>query len=289
MRRSWPASSSTPATRCRSSTRWCGEVKADGAPVTGPPRRSGTPGPPTTRRPPRWSAPGWKGWCRPGPGRAAPTSSPRRSSPGPSSSWPPTPALRPGAAGRADRGGLRRARAPPRRSSERWPAAGSATPKAADLPAREMRKEETRPCPLPPSPGHAAAEPGDRPDAGQDHRSRRRAGRPLRATASCRPARARRGVPARPRRAHRPRRHRLAARPGQPGPRGHARPASRLPVSAGQPPGGAARAAGPAGRRAHQRPGRPSRSPAPDPPSAQPATDRTTRSDPCSPTPRRRR
>ena len=30
----------------------------------------------------------------------------------------------------------------PARSSERWPAAGSGTPKAADLPAREMRKEE---------------------------------------------------------------------------------------------------------------------------------------------------
>ena len=35
----------------------------------------------------------------------------------------------------------------PARPSERWPAAGSATPKAAELPAREMRKEETRPCP----------------------------------------------------------------------------------------------------------------------------------------------
>ena len=44
----------------------------------------------------------------------------------------------------------------------------SATPKAADLPARETRKEEHPSLPLLTSPGHAAAEPGDRPDAGQD-------------------------------------------------------------------------------------------------------------------------
>jgi hypothetical protein len=51
--------------------------------------------------------------------------------------------------------------------SERWPAAGSGTPKAADLPAREEGKEEHRSLSLLISPGHAAAEPGDRPDAGQ--------------------------------------------------------------------------------------------------------------------------
>lgn len=50
----------------------------------------------------------------------------------------------------------------------RWPAAGSATPKAADLPARERRKEDNRSLPLLPSPGHAAADPGACPDAGQD-------------------------------------------------------------------------------------------------------------------------
>ena len=55
----------------------------------------------------------------------------------------------------------------PARSSERWPAAGSATPKAADLPAREKRKEEHPSLSLLPSPGHAAAEPGARLDAGQ--------------------------------------------------------------------------------------------------------------------------
>jgi hypothetical protein len=51
--------------------------------------------------------------------------------------------------------------------SERWPAAGSGTPKAADLSAREERKEEHRSLSLPTSPGHAAADPGARPDAGQ--------------------------------------------------------------------------------------------------------------------------
>ena len=46
--------------------------------------------------------------------------------------------------------------------------AGSAAPKAADLPAREEGKEEHPSLSLRPSPGHAAAEPGARPDAGQD-------------------------------------------------------------------------------------------------------------------------
>ena len=51
----------------------------------------------------------------------------------------------------------------------RWPAAGS-TPKAADLPAHERRKEENPSLSLRPSPGHAAAEPvpsPPAPDAGQ--------------------------------------------------------------------------------------------------------------------------
>ena len=48
-----------------------------------------------------------------------------------------------------------------------WPATGSATPKAADLPACEQRKEEPSPSRRP-SPGLAAAEPGPGPDAGQD-------------------------------------------------------------------------------------------------------------------------
>ena len=44
----------------------------------------------------------------------------------------------------------------------------SATPKAADLPARQIRKEDHPSLSLLTSPGRAAAEPGDRPDAGQD-------------------------------------------------------------------------------------------------------------------------
>jgi hypothetical protein len=52
--------------------------------------------------------------------------------------------------------------------SARWPATGSATPKAAELPARETRKEEHPSLSLLTSPGRAAAEPGTRPDAGQD-------------------------------------------------------------------------------------------------------------------------
>jgi len=56
--------------------------------------------------------------------------------------------------------------------SERWPAAGSATPKAADLPARQNRKEEHRSLSPTPSPGPAAAEPGARPEAGQVTASR---------------------------------------------------------------------------------------------------------------------
>src|SRR5260370_304036 len=51
----------------------------------------------------------------------------------------------------------------------RWRAAVSATPKAAGLAAREMRKDDAPSPSLLPSPGHAAAEPGTRPDAGQDH------------------------------------------------------------------------------------------------------------------------
>ena len=178
-------------------------------------------------------APGWKGWCRPGPGRAAPASSPSRSSPGPRSSWPPTPRC----ARRswpADRGGLRRARAPPLGRASAGPPPGAPLQKPRTCPPARRGRRITRPCPCSPSPGHAAAEPGARPDAGQDTCPRRRAGRPLRATASCRPARARRGVPARARRADPQGRHRLAACPGRPGPR---RTRAGLPA---RPPGPAA-------------------------------------------------
>jgi len=55
----------------------------------------------------------------------------------------------------------------PGRSSERWPAAGSATPKAAELPALKTRKEDDPSPSLLTPPGHAAAEPGACLDAGQ--------------------------------------------------------------------------------------------------------------------------
>ncbi len=132
---------------------------------------AGTPARRTTPRPPRWSPRDWKGWCPPGPGPAAPASSPNRSSPGPRTSWPPTPHC----ARRSCQHGSKRPSActcTPGRSSERWPAAGSATPKAAELPARETRKEDNPSLSPLPSPGHAAAEPGARPDAGQVTASR---------------------------------------------------------------------------------------------------------------------
>ena len=130
------------------------------------PRRSGTPGRRTTRPPPRWPTPGWTAWCRPGPGPAAATSSPGEilawaeeqlaADPAPEArrAWPGPSTRSSGCA------------CTPARSSVRWPAAGS-TPKAADLSARERGKEEDPSLSLRPSPGHAAAEPGPRPDAGQ--------------------------------------------------------------------------------------------------------------------------
>jgi hypothetical protein len=102
----------------------------------------------------------------PGPGRAPATSSPARSWPGPRNSWPPTPACAPGSWPARSRSPSACACTPARLSGP-WPAAGSGTPKAADLPDREERKEDNPSLSLRPSPGHAAAEPGARPDAGQ--------------------------------------------------------------------------------------------------------------------------
>ena len=56
----------------------------------------------------------------------------------------------------------------PARSSARWPAVGKCTPKAADPPAHEPRKEDSPPPSPRPSPGPAAAEPSPSLDAGQD-------------------------------------------------------------------------------------------------------------------------
>src|SRR5256886_11796832 len=62
------------------------KARAGGVPVTEAAAAFGYSRPRTTPRPPRWSPRDWKGWCRPGPDRAAPASSPRRSSPGPRTS-----------------------------------------------------------------------------------------------------------------------------------------------------------------------------------------------------------
>ena len=67
------------------------------------------------------------------------------------------PRAAPGAAGRTASSRPSACACTPARSRKRWPAAGSGTPKAADLPAREMRKEDDPSLPLLPSPGHAAA------------------------------------------------------------------------------------------------------------------------------------
>jgi len=75
---------------------------------------------------------GLEGWCLPGPGRAGRTSSPRRSWPGPSRRWPPTPHCgQPPWPGRSRRTSA--CARTPGPSSERWPGTGNATPEAADL------------------------------------------------------------------------------------------------------------------------------------------------------------
>ena len=168
-----------------------------------PPRRSGTPGPPTTPAAAALEPSGLEGLvpARPGPRGASKLT-------GEILAWAEQqlaadPGAAPGAAGRPDRGLLRRARAPPLGRASAGPPPGAPLQKPLTCPPARRGRRTTRPCPCSPSPGHAAAEPGARPDAGQDTRPRRRAGRPLRATAPCRPARARRGVPARARRADR--------------------------------------------------------------------------------------
>src|SRR5512135_3044213 len=50
------------------------KVRAGGAPVAQAAAAFGYSRPRTTPRPPRWSPPGWTGWCPRGPGRAEPAS-----------------------------------------------------------------------------------------------------------------------------------------------------------------------------------------------------------------------
>ena len=134
------------ATRSRSNTRWCGRSRRTAPRSPRPPRRSGTPGPPTTRRPPPWNAPGWKAWSRPGPGRAAA----QAHRPGPhlgraAAGRQPRPA--PGAAGAPDPGVLRRARAPPLGRARAGPPPGAPLQKPLTCPPARRGRRTTRPCP----------------------------------------------------------------------------------------------------------------------------------------------
>ena len=143
------------------------QVKADGAPVTAAAAAFGYSRPAYYQAAAALEHSGLEGLVPARPGPAGRTSSPSRSSPGPRSSWLPTRRC----ARRSCQSGSGRPSAcacTPAPSRKRWPAAGSATPKAADLPAREMRKEEHPSLSPRPSPGHAAAEPGARLDAGED-------------------------------------------------------------------------------------------------------------------------
>src|SRR6266496_2864629 len=66
-------------------------VTADGASVTAAAAAFGYSRPSYYEAAAALAESGLEGWCRPGPGRVPATSSPRRSSPGPSAGWPPTP------------------------------------------------------------------------------------------------------------------------------------------------------------------------------------------------------
>ena len=68
------------------------QVKADGAPVTAAAAAFGYSRPAYYEAAAALERSGLEGLARRGPGRAGRTSSPARSSPGPSSSWPPAPA-----------------------------------------------------------------------------------------------------------------------------------------------------------------------------------------------------
>ena len=136
------------------------------------------------------------------------------------------PGAAPGAAAGPDRGGLRRARAPPLGRASAGPPPGAPLQKPLTCPPARTRKEEHPSLSLRP---HLATRLLNRaparmparltaPGGGLDARYEQLRHAALHARA--------RGVPARARRADRQGRHRLAARPGQPG-RPARRPAAR--------------------------------------------------------------
>jgi hypothetical protein len=159
-RLSWPRSSSTPETRCRSSTRWCAASAWTARRSPRQRRRSGTPGRRTTRPPPRWPPPAWTAWtawCRPKPGPRGGHKLTAQILIWTEQQLAGDPALKPAslAGPIAEEFGVR---VHPALSSERWPAARS-TPKAADPSAHQRRQEENPSLSRRPSPGPAAAEP----------------------------------------------------------------------------------------------------------------------------------
>ena len=182
-------------------------------------RRSGTPGRRTTRPLLPWPPPGCTGLV---PARPGPRGGHKLT--GQVLAWAEEqlaadPQLKAAALAGPIAGGIRGARAPPLRGAGAGPPPGAPQKPLTHPPATAGRRT-ARPCPrdlhLAARLLNRASPPGCRPGSC----SRRRAGRPLRAAASCCPARTRDRVPARARRAHRQGRHRLAARPGPPGPRG---------------------------------------------------------------------
>ena len=146
-RRSWPSSSSTPAMRCRSSTRWCAPSPWTRCRSPPPRRRSGTPGPRTTRQPQRGRI--RAAGARAREARAAPgdTSSLARSWPGPSRRWPPIPRCGQPPWIKPIEGELRRARAPPVHRASAGPAPGTPLQKPLTRPPAHRERRNTRPCP----------------------------------------------------------------------------------------------------------------------------------------------
>ena len=144
------------------------KVKADGAPVTAAAAAFGYSRPSYYEAAAALERSGLEGLvpARPGPRAAAQA---HRGDPrlgrGPAGRRP---GAAPGAAAGPDRGVLRRARAPPLRRARAGPPPGAPLQKPLTCPPARCGRRSTRPCPCSPSPGRAAAEPGARPDAGQD-------------------------------------------------------------------------------------------------------------------------
>ena len=133
---------------------------------------------------------------------------------------------------------LRRARAPPVGRASAGPPPGAPLQKPLTCPPARTGRRSTRPCPCDP---HLAPRLLNRAPARMPARLAPPAAGWMPATSNCAmpPCTHARGVPARARRAHRKGRHRLAARPGQPGPPppGSTQRGAGRPAAGPQPPG----------------------------------------------------